>query len=195
MKPMTALAITILALSSFSCSKAEPTPTPMPTPAATSVPTPTATPVPTPTTAEKRAETIRFLKSMNILANRFEDAFKDSGVMDKVGRGDLLGLNSAVATTKQQLAGYVSQLNELEAPLSEPELRAILSGARSDAADMLTWWEKVVAATHAGNQAQLLQALENTSALEIKALVTEKRVQDLMARYNIPDVEVGYRRP
>jgi ABC-type transporter Mla subunit MlaD len=159
--------------------------------------TPTPAPTPTPTFAQQRDKIVKFLRELNQASNNFEETLNAAG-LDKLGASrDLLKVNAALTTLVTQIEGYIRQVNEAATPTDVQETAEIKAATLQSASKVLKLFQSLRTAIQTGNIAEVTRLVSQLSALESDPEVLRPATlqQALLAKYNIPDSEVSYRRP
>lgn len=158
-------------------------------------------PPPPPTFQQQRDAAVRFLRQMIQASNDFEDAITAASIEDKLVSGDFLHINDALTTLTQQINGYQQRVGELTPPLEVPDLAAFKAGEVRWLAKFQEVLQEHRLGIQAGSEAQIEQAVEAVERLGQQLNLDPDLKKPLglqhaiLARFNIPDAEVGYRRP
>ncbi len=165
-------------------------------PSPTPTPPPTPVPTPTPTFSQQRTNVVAFLRQLHQLENNFDDASESANLAQKLADGDSLQQNAALNTLLAQLEGYQRQVSELAVPSGLVELADLKNVELQGVAKLQRLLQEIRSAIQAGNEQQLDLAVTQWAALENDPTVAqaEKLHVDLLAKFNIPDKEVDYRR-
>jgi hypothetical protein len=137
---------------------------------------------------------VQFLRQYNEAVNNFTDAFEAAGLYDKLGSDDPFEVKMAATTALAMIDGYERRLNELPTP-EISELTGLLANEQELVIKTRHGYQLILSALQAGGTATLGQAYRNNlTHIEAAGLKSEELVTALLAKYNIPDDEVNYRR-
>lgn len=157
-----------------------------------------STPTPTPTLSfqEQRTRVVQFLKQINGARNNFDDASKSANIDRKISSGNVLELNAALTTVMQQLEGYQRQVSDISIPSGISELAELKAANLAAAAKIYQAFQQVRSAIQSGNAAEVQRAVQFMRQLSSDPDYnrSDEIEKTLLARYNIPDPEVNYRR-
>lgn len=191
----------VVAVAGVGCGggKKEPVPAAAPAsgPAAPAPASSTPATKPAPSFAEQRAQAVSFLRQLNQAGNNFGDALSSAGLNQKIASGNVLQINAALTTWTQLLDGYQRQVSGLVAAPEVPETAALKDTDVRRIARIQQAVQQLRAAVQSGSQSELLQAVQQMAQLDNDpdAKRSHEQEQALLAKFNIPDVEVSYRRP
>jgi hypothetical protein len=134
---------------------------------------------------------------MNQASNDVEDAFTAADVGTKLESGDILQMNAALTTLAQQMIGYQQRVGEMTPPLEVPDLAALKAAELRSVATFQEVLQELRLGIQAGSEARIAQAAQRLVQLDLdpdfkKPLELQ---QAILARFNIPDAEVSFRRP
>lgn len=154
------------------------------------------TPTPTPTVAQQREAAVQFLRRINAASNNAQDTLASARLGDWVQSGDLLELNKALTTIVPSIQAFTRQVNEINPPTEVSETAALKDAELRAAAKLLSLFESFRAAIQAGDRPAISRLAGQFEALEADPEVNRpgQLQQTLLAKYNIPDSEVNYRR-
>lgn len=154
-------------------------------------------PPPPPTFQQQRDAAVRFLRQLNQASNNLQDAFTSAGLEQKLASGNLLQINAALTTATQQLDGYQKQINEIPPPVEVPEAADLKVATLKLSGKQQQVLQQLRTAIQSGSQSEMLRAGQQFDQLDSDpdAKRPNELEQALLARFNIPDTEVSYRRP
>lgn len=164
---------------------------------AATVTTTQPSPPPPPTFQQQRDTAVRFLRQLNQASNNFEDAFDSAGLDQKLASGNLLQINAAFTTVTQQLDGYQKQISGIVAPPEVQEAAGLMAASLSLANKLQQALQQLRSAIQSGSESEVLRAIQQFDQLDRDpdAKRPDELEQSLLAKFNIPDSEVNYRRP
>ena len=140
---------------------------------------------------------MRFLRELNQASNKFEDPFASAGLDIKVASGDLSLVNAALTSVVAQLEGYIKQVNELAAPADVGETGELKAATLQAASKVLKLVQALQTAIQTRNVAEITRLAPQLATLENDPAVRRPDTlqQAILAKYNIPETQVNYRRP
>lgn len=170
---------------------------------------------------QQRDAAVGFLRQMNQASNNLEDAFTAANVADKLASppaasvprqwrpftaaklGDKLTggtvhqINAALTTLTQQMDGYQKLIAELTPPPEVADLAALTAAEQKSVVKFQEVLQQLRSGIQAGSEAKIAQAVQRLAFLDLDPDFKKpaELQQAILARFNIPDAEVSYRRP
>ncbi len=144
----------------------------------------------------QRAAAIKFLKDYNKLGDDFTAAFLGAGLDNPQTLQNPLALNAAVGKLVQAADGLQKRLNELQPPTGIPELVELKKVSDSLAGKLVKAFAEFRSALLAGNASALTRIAAQIEDIgdDSDAELATKLQEEVLAKFNIPDREVGYDR-
>ncbi len=166
--------------------------------ACTLLPTPTPTATSTPTFLQQRTGIVSFLKQLNQVDKNFADALESVNLEHAATSGDEHQMDVAFRNLVALLEGNQQQLRELAPPSGIREAQEIKRYKEQAITKFFEALLQVMEGVADGRLAETNQAIEEMNRFPPAIAAPIEKASELqewlLARYNIPDVEVGYLR-
>ena len=145
---------------------------------------------------KERTTVTTFLRQINKANNNLEDTYQIANLPATLLSGDVTRIRKALSTLQVQLDSYKRQVTEIVAPPSVAELAQLktLELASADKFQRLVE-ETKLSTTGSEREAQFFVEQLAELAADPETKRTTQLHQFLLAKYNLPDSEVSYRRP
>jgi hypothetical protein len=148
------------------------------------------------TIESQRADAIKFLTAYNKLGKDFEDATLNAGLQDPRTLQNPLALLAAFGKISEALGGMRQRLNGLQTSASVRETAEIKKASQAYLGKAIKVFGDFRTALQNNDAAGVNRAARQIEELEDDEDInrSDKLQEAILARFNIPDKEVGYER-